>query len=125
MKTDNSLKREFRPLCSKCGEVASTVQLCKKSGNWQLVYDGPGGSSGSGVEIGHRLAHAIMAGFTKPYTVQGILAAGFFDNGGFCLECSQFYCSTHWHISGSGNGRCPRGHFKGLDPHWSPDLDDI
>ena len=121
MKTNKSPTHEFRPLCSKCGEVASTIQLFKESGKWQVVYDGPGGSSGSGVEIADESARAIVTGFTKPYSVEGIRAADFFDDGGFCLECSQFYCSSHWGISTTGGGRCPMGHFKSLDPHWSPD----
>ena len=118
---NKSPTHEFRPLCSTCGEVASTIQLFKEMGKWQLVYDGPGGSNGFGDEIEHERARATIAGFTKPYTVQGIRAADFFDDGGFCLKCSQFYCETHWGISTTGGGRCPKGHFKGLDPHWSPD----
>lgn len=128
--TENPLENmsptyEFRPLCLKCGEVASTIQLFKESGKWQLVYDGPGGGNASGDEISDECARAIITGFAEPYTVQGIRAADFFDDGGFCLECSQFYCSTHWRGSAWGGGTCPKGHFKGLDPHWSPDLEDI
>ena len=122
---NKSPAHEFRPLCSKCGEVASTIQLFKESGKWQLVYDGPGGSSGSGVEIANERARSIIAGFTEPYTKQSIRAADFFDDGGFCLECGQFYCFDHWAISTTGGGRCPKGHFKGLDPHWSPDWTDV
>ena len=116
---------EFRPLCSKCGEVASTIQLFNEFDKWRLVYEGPDGGNGSGDEIAHESARAIINGFTEPYTAQGIRAADFFDDGGFCLECGQFYCYSHWGISTTGGGGCPKGHFKGLDPHWSPDLDDI
>lgn len=122
MKIDKGPKHEFRPLCAKCGEVASTIQLFNEFDKWQLVYDGPDcGSGPSGVEIAHERVRAIIAGFTKPYTKLRIRAASFFDDGGFCLECSQFYCFSHWNISTTGGGSCPEGHFKSLDPHWSPD----
>lgn len=118
-------KHEFRPLCSKCGEVASTFQLFLEFGQWRLVFEGLVAGNGSrGDEISQEGAQAIIAGFAEPYESQRIRAAGFFDDGGYCLECCQFYCSRHWHVSTTGGGTCPNGHFKSLDPHWSPDWDD-
>jgi len=126
VKTNKSPTHEFRPLCSKCGEVASTFRLFNELGKWRLVFEGScAGNGSSGDEITNELARAIITGFTEPYSEQGIRSAGFFDDGGYCLECCKFYCSTHWHISTTGGGTCPKGHFKSLDPHWSPDFDDI
>ena len=121
--TDNlSPTHEFRPLCSKCGEVASTFLLFNESGKWRLVFEGScAGNGSSGDEITDEVAQSIVAGFTQPYTKQGVRAVGFYDDGGFCLECGEFYCSTHWSISTTGGGSCPKGHFKSLDPLWSPD----
>ena len=117
---------EFRPLCSKCGEVASTFQLFNEFGKWRLVFEGScAGTGSSGDEITDELARAIIAGFTEPYTEEGIRSVGFYDSGGYCFDCRKFYCSTHWHISTTGGGNCPKGHFKSLDPLWSPDFDDI
>jgi hypothetical protein len=117
---------ELRPLCAKCGEVASTFLLFNELGKWRLVFEGSAAGNGSsGDEITAERARAIIAGFTEPYLPQRVRAAGFFDDGGYCLECCQFYCSRHWHISTTGGGTCPEGHFKSLDPHWSPDPDDF
>ena len=122
VETDNSPTHEFRPLCSKCGEVASTFQLFNEFDKWRLVYEGSCCGNGSGGdEIAYENVRAIINGLTQPYTTQGIRSVGFYDDGGFCLECEQFYCSKHWHISTTGGGTCPNGHFKSLDPHWSPE----
>lgn len=123
MTRDKTPQLEFRPRCSKCGAPASTIELYDDSGKRQLVYSGPGGSSGSGVDITPERARAIIIGFTEPYLKENIRASDFYDDGGFCLQCSQFYCAKHWNISSTGGGTCPEGHFKSLDPHWSPDLD--
>ncbi len=112
---------EFRPRCSKCGAVASTIQLFSDSGKWRLIYHGSDSGSGSGVDVTPDEASAIITGFTEPYLREKIRAADFYDDGGFCLKCSKFYCPTHWNISTTGGGWCPEGHFKSLDPHWSPD----
>jgi hypothetical protein len=117
---------EFQPLCSKCGEVASTFQLFNELGKWRLVFEGSAAGTGSsGDEIADERARAIIAGFSEPYSPQHIRAAGFFDDGGYCLKCCKFYCSKHWHISTTGGGTCPKGHSKILDPHWWPEDDDI
>lgn len=58
---------------------------------------------------------------TGPVTFEAVRAAGFYDDLGFCAECGVPYCPTHWTVSPGGYGRCPAGHGKSLDPHWSPD----
>ena len=123
MKINKKPTHEFRPACAMCGGVASTIQLFNESGKWRLVYEGSDAGTGGppGVEITPEAAQAIITGFTKPYTVKGIRAANFYDDGGYCLECRHFYCPTHWNISTTGGGTCPKGHFKSLDPLWSPD----
>ena len=114
-------KYEFLPYCSKCGTVASTIQLFSDSGKWYLIYHGTDSESGRGNDITTDESNAIIAGFMEPYIGEMIGAAGFYDDGGFCLKCCKFYCPTHWNISTTGGGVCPEGHFKSLDPHWSPD----
>ena len=114
-------KHEFRPSCGTCGAAAATIRLSEENGKWRLVYSGPGGSNGRGDEVSAERAGAIAAGFAPPYLGEKIRAAGFHDDAGYCRECGAFYCWTHWNVSGTGGGRCPNGHFKSLDPHWSPD----
>ena len=111
---------EFLSHCSTCGAVASKIQLFSVSGKWRLIYQGSDSGNGSGSEITPDESSAIIAGFTEPFPGEKIRAAGFYDDGGFCLKCSKFYCPTHWNISTTGGGCCPEGHFKSLDPHWSP-----
>jgi len=88
-----------------------------------MIYDGPGGSSGDGgVPITAARRDALAAAFKQPYDHARIKAAGLeFDEAGFCAPCGCFYCSTHWHVDDIGAGTCPQGHFKSIDPHWSPE----
>src|SRR5665647_504280 len=97
---------EFMPRCSKCGAVASTIQLFSVSGKWRLIYQGSDSGNGSGNDVTPDESSAIIAGFTEPYLSEKIKAAGFYDDGGFCLKCSKFYCPTHWNISTTGGGWC-------------------
>lgn len=113
--------RGLSPRCAVCGLPAATIELSEVSGSWLLRYSGPGGSNGSGDRIPAETAVAIRKAFTPPYEATQIKAAGFYDEAGFCADCEKFYCPTHWNVSSSGSGRCPEGHFKSLDPHWSPD----
>jgi hypothetical protein len=116
---------DIRPACAVCGKAASRIQLFDVAGVWRLVYDGlEGGTGPSGMEITPDLVSAIISGFAEPYSKEKIRRADFYDDGGFCLECEKFYCRAHWDISATGGGRCPNGHFKSLDPHWSPNFDD-
>jgi hypothetical protein len=112
----------FQPRCSLCSRPSATIRVVSRDDGPRLVYDGPGGSSGSGgVPITQARVDAIAAAFVTPYERAKIKAAEFFDDAGFCESCECFYCPTHWNISTTGGGTCPKGHFKSLDPHWSPE----
>lgn len=115
--TDNSLS----PRCSICKHIAANIEVLEVSGSWHLRYSGPGGSNGSGDRISVETAQAIRDAFAYPYDQAKIRAAGFYDDAGFCADCAKFYCPTHWDVSSVGGGVCPAGHFKSLDPHWSPE----
>lgn len=118
-------KHDFRPACADCGKAAARIRLFNDDGSWRLVYEGVDSGTGSGgMDIGPDRASAIVSGFAEPYSKDKIRKADFYDDGGFCIECGRFYCRTHWNVSATGGGRCPNGHFKSLDPHWSPDSDD-
>ena len=109
------------PGCALCTHLAAEIEISGEPGSQRLKYRGPGGSNGSGDRISAERVDAIRAAFTPPYEPVKIKAAGFYDEAGFCSACSKFYCSTHWNISSTGGGTCPAGHFKSLDPHWSPE----
>jgi hypothetical protein len=114
----------FSPRCASCTRPAATIEISGEPGAEWLKYSGPGGSSGSGDRISAGEVEAIRAAFTPPCEATRIKAAGFYDDAGFCAACSKFYCPTHWNVSSTGGGKCPAGHFKSLDPHWSPGWDD-
>ena len=111
----------FRPFCVICGTPSALISLTESDDCNLLKYGGPGGSNGNGDEITAERARSIIMAFTKPYESARIRKANFYDDAGFCLECENFYCSEHWSITPAGGGWCPEGHFKSLDPHWSPD----
>lgn len=109
------------PRCSMCKRLAATIEVLEVSGSWHLIYSGPGGSNGNGDRISAERAQVIRDAFAHPYERTKIRAAGFYDDAGFCASCGKFYCARHWNVSSSGGGSCPAGHFKSLDPHWSPE----
>ncbi len=135
----------LRPLCKICAQACATievipsVELPAEWHSWErvrqdifqqyrqpastyLLYSGPGGSNGwVGDVIGADRAAAIAAAFAGVPTAEKIQAAGFSDGAGFCAACEAFYCPTHWSISETGYGVCPKGHGQSLDPHWHPD----
>jgi hypothetical protein len=74
-----------------------------------------------GDPISKEKAEIIIAAFSEPFKKSKIKTAEFYDDAGFCSECEQFYCCRHWNLSSTGGGKCPNGHFKSLDPHWSPE----
>ncbi|MBI6118775.1 hypothetical protein [Salegentibacter maritimus] len=132
--------------CSKCGNTAAKIEIVepnaypKDAVNWNikdyelyekyrdfslnyLLYTGPGGSNGYiGDPIDLNRKKAIIDAFTKPYNSIKIRQQ-FYDMAGFCTMCNKFYCSKHWHTTTSEYGKCPEGHHKSLDPHWSPDIE--
>jgi len=111
-------KPPLSPRCSVCSRIAADIELYEDSGTWYLKYSGPGGSSGSALEIEHESAQKIQDAFIQPYKYEKIKLADFYDDAGYCIECGKFYCPNHWNISSTGGGRCPNGHFKSLDPHY-------
>ena len=116
-----SQKHALAPRCDNCDTPTAQITLTEKFGKWHLQYKGPGGENGRGDEIPAKRAHAILAAFTPPYNLSQIRAANFYDDAGFCTTCERFYCQTHWNMTNTGGGWCPEGHFKSLDPHWSPE----
>jgi hypothetical protein len=118
--------------CSLCGTPAAGIVLWEREDGWYLRFAGfcgmnfaSPGPSDVGDPISTERAQAILAAFQGPdFDVAKIAAAGFYDDAGFCRPCGKFYCETHWNVSASGGGTCPDGHFKSLDPHWSPAWDE-
>ncbi len=135
----------FRPPCSVCGKPSATIEIVppnelpEEFASWDikrqddyrkyrdmahfyLTYSGPGGGNGSiGDSVEPTKAEIIVKAFSGAPNNESIRAADFYDNAGFCLECSAFYCWNHWNVSDSGSGTCPNRHWASLDPHWSPD----
>jgi len=111
----------FCPKCEACGAAVAIICLYRDADDWRLTYNGPGGSNAGGDSISAERAHAIIAAFSQPATPASLKAASFHDDAGFCGQCAKFYCAKDWNISSTGGGTCPSGHFKSLDPHWSPE----
>ena len=118
----------FSPACAACGQPGAQLEILSEENDpsasgteVRLIYSGPGGSNGNGRMISWEHAKLIMDAFAKPIDPRRIRSAGFYDEAGYCRDCAAFYCETHWHVSSTGGGRCPRNHFKSLDPHSSPD----
>lgn len=131
-------------ICSKCNSQAAKIEIVEPnaypqdSSEWSrdklerykrfrdfesyyLVYSGPGGSNGQiGNRINSKKVLSLINTFTKLYDIDKI-RDHFYDLAGFCVDCIKFYCEEHWNISYSGSGICPEGHFRSMDPHWSPD----
>lgn len=108
--------------CVECGAAATRVQLLWDGGGWRFVYSGIEGGNGDGQQVSEERARDIAIAFAEPLEYARVHEAGLYDDAGFCQGCGAPYCSSHWNISTSGGGHCPKGHFKSLDPHWSPDF---
>lgn len=132
--------------CSKCDNWAAKIEMTepnsypKEAATWSeeelahyekyrdfdstyLTYSGPGGSSGDiGNPIDEERKKALINAFTEPFDSMKIKEQ-FYDMAGYCNDCKKFYCATHWNTSAHGYGKCPDGHGKTLDPHWSPDVE--
>lgn len=109
--------------CHKCGEPASTVQLVPpraQSSQWRLIFRGVLAGNGGGTLISEEEAARYRDAFSEPHTFAKVHQIGLYDDAGFCEVCNAAYCSDHWNPSQGGYGRCPNGHGKSLDPHWSP-----
>ena len=115
------LEEDLSPVCSKCGKPATIIKLVHEANGVCFRYEGICGGNGGGAPISGARADAIRMAFTVPYAIERIKLADLYDDGGFCRECLKFYCFSHWRVSTTGGGQCPKGHSKSLDPHWSPD----
>ena len=114
-----------RVLCEGCGAKATRATLHapdRPGESWRFVYEGVDSGSGpNGNAVPQEEAASLSRAFQEPLTYKGVQLAGLYDEAGYCGECQVPYCFTHWNVSTTGGGRCPRGHFKSLDPHWSPE----
>jgi len=134
------------PVCSMCGNPAAKIEIVEPNAypkdaikwnaedySWYerfrdfsfhyLIYSGPGGSNGYiGDPIDVNRKAALIDAFTEPYN--GIkIREQFYDMAGYCAVCNKFYCNKHWSLTSSGYGKCPKGHGKSLDPHWSSETE--
>lgn len=73
-----------------------------------------------GDAISPERAELLKNAFSEPYNKNEIRVL-FYDMAGYCVSCHDFYCSQHWNATSTGGGTCPEGHWKSLDPLWSPE----
>lgn len=134
----------YRPPCGVCGQPATYIELVppgvlpsawdawsprerqlyealRDPTMWRMLFRGIAGANGFGDDLSAEEAARYLAAFSGPLTFQKVHGAGLYDDAGFCEECDKPYCYEHWNVSAGGYGRCPHGHGKSLDPHWSPD----
>lgn len=129
--------------CSRCGRVAASIHVVppeqtaaswshfplatrevleERRGDppqWWFIIKGVERGNGAGDPIDEDSARRYLDAFTAG-DYASIERLGLYDTAGFCSTCRVPYCSRHWSMSSGGAGECPRGHFKSLDPHWSP-----
>ena len=132
-----------RPACAVCGAAAASVELVPPGAlpsewrtwppelqktytenhdpqAWRFLFEGIDSGNGLGDDVTATEALRYATAFARPLTYERVHQAGLYDDAGFCASCRLPYCSKHWDVSSGGYGRCPRGHGKSLDPHWSP-----
>jgi hypothetical protein len=100
--------------------VQASIARERQPGQWYLLAAGPAAGNGYGHPVSAARAGQITWAFRSPLRYAQVRAAGLYDDAGFCGHCDAPYCRRHWHLSGPGYGRCPRGHGKSLDPQCSP-----
>lgn len=97
----------------------------RKPDAWRIIYNGVVAGNGNlGDDADAAEAAVYREAFRAPITYERVRHAALYDDAGFCSECEAAYCPSHWNLSGGSWGRCPNGHKKGHDPHWSPYDDD-
>jgi len=134
------------PKCAECGRTAARIELVPphvlparwdswsaaekqafdkwhRATKWLFVYEGPGGGNGQGADVEEAEAAAYAKAFVEPLQVERVQQAQLHDNAGFCVACAKPYCDAHWRLAGAGGGKCPRGHFANLEPHWAPETE--
>lgn len=87
---------------------------------WRFIYRGIESGNGWGDDIEEDEAARLSHAFTQPLTFERVHTAGLFDDAGFCQGCAVPYCFDHWNDPARAAGTCPNGHWRSLDPHWSP-----
>jgi len=108
--------------CSICNRVAARIEILGDAGSERMRYEGiVAGSGPTGVPVDAGRMRLVAEAFVTPYDNTKIRAAGFYDDAGYCEPCKSFYCFDHWNTTDTGGGWCPKGHFKSLDPNWSPE----
>lgn len=135
----------IEPKCAVCGRPSARIEILKPDERpsnlddwepqwrelflkhwdptrWRLLFSSIGGGNGvAGDSMSKDKAERWLAALQGPLTYERVRSLDLYDDIGFCGECRKPYCDTHWTVSASGLGRCPEGHGKSLDPHWSPD----
>ncbi len=130
------------PPCAVCGTPSARIELVapgefpaeweqwdsRRQGSfllhreperWHLFLKGVATENGHGGDpVDASEAERIIKAFRLPLTFAQVRTAGFYDDAGFCADCSVPYCARHWHMSQTGYGHCPLDHGKSLDPHW-------
>jgi bacterioferritin-associated ferredoxin len=114
--------RVLRTHCAVCARTAAEARLRKDRGGRVLVYQGiVAGTGAGGARVSEGRARAIARAFERPFRTQNFDSAELHDHAGVCSQCGEPYCWVHWGQPIGGGGRCPRGHFQSLDPHFAPD----
>jgi hypothetical protein len=88
---------------------------------WRFRFEGVERGNGLGDTIEVDRARRLIEVFTPPVSVDRLDEVDLYDDAAICRPCGVPYCYGHWSVSPTGYGRCPQGHGKSLDPHWSPD----
>ena len=132
------------PKCSVCGSSSARIEILKPDedpqdlerwearwrdlfeehrdrASWWLLFSSIGGANGvAGDPMSQEKAKRWIDALHEPLTFERVRTLDLYDDIGFCGECKKPYCATHWSVSSSGYGTCPKGHGRSLDPHWSP-----
>jgi hypothetical protein len=90
---------------------------------WRLIYNGVEAGNGLGDDIDSGRAQVVRVAFAAPLAFTTVHTAGLYDDAGFCAACEKAYCFSHWNRARAVAGTCPQGHWKSLDPHWTPGVD--
>lgn len=120
--TGGAGERVVRTRCAACARTAAEARLRTGADGAVLVYQGVVSATGpGGTPITKARARAVVRAFNRPFRTANFEAAELHDHAGVCGPCGEPYCWAHWGQPIGGGGRCPKGHFQSLDPHFSPD----
>ena len=134
----------FEPTCSYCGRRATRLEIFppgtvpsewdewndelrqqfeewREGDGYIMRYEGiEAGDGDFGTPATEEEVLEIISALSPDFDAD-VIRSHFYDSLGYCHECRTFYCRIHWKVSSTAGGRCPKGHFKSLDPHWSPE----